>query len=286
MIDGQRVLDSHQHLWQLGEGRYPWLTPQSGELHRSFAVTDVEPLVAASAVDDVLLVQADGTFEDTHAMLAVAAAWDRVVGVVAWAPLDDHGALELALEGYVADPRVVGLRHQIHDEPDPDWIVRPEILSGLGRVAAAGLCYDVVAVTPTHLRHVPTIAQHLPDLPLVIDHLAKPGIAAGRREPWAADLASAAAHPFVSAKISGLDTAAEPGSYTAADLRPYVDHALEHFGADRLMFGSDWPVSILAGGYARWWDVVLELLEPLTVDERTAILGGTARAVYGIGASA
>ncbi|MFW6775013.1 amidohydrolase family protein [Nocardioides sp. CPCC 205120] len=282
MIHGQRVLDAHQHLWTLGEGRYGWLTPDAGPLHASFGVADAEPLVAASGVDDVVLVQADGTFADTEAMLAAADAWPRVVGVVAWAPLDDPTVLAAALERYAGEPRVVGLRHQIHDEPDADWVVRAPVLDGLGAVARAGLAYDVVAVEPRHLEHVPTLAARHPELRLVIDHLAKPPVAAGSWEPWAELLRAAAAHPNVTAKISGLDTAAAPG-YTAGDLAPYVEHALDCFGADRLMFGSDWPVSILAGGHGRWWEVVTELLAPLSPDEQVAVLGGTARAVYGCG---
>lgn len=285
MIHGQRVLDAHQHLWALAPGRYEWLTPEAGALHASFGVDDVEPLVAASGVDDVVLVQADPTADDTAAMLAAADSWSRVVGVVGWAPLDRPGELDEALAGFAADQRVVGVRHQIHDEPDPDWVVRESVLDGLGRVAGAGLTYDVVAVLPRHLEHVPTLAARHPELRLVVDHLAKPAIADGGWEPWAGLLAKAASYPNVTAKLSGLDTAAGP-SYGADDLRPYLEHALEVFGAERLMFGSDWPVSILAGGYARWWEVVTELLDPLSTTEQTAVLGATARDFYGIGATA
>lgn len=281
MIHGRRVLDAHQHFWQLAPGAYPWLTPDAGPLHASFGVADVEPQVAASGVDDVVLVQADGTVADTDAMLAVADGWSRVAGVVGWAPLDEPAGLAGALERYAADVRVVGVRHQIHDEPDPDWVVRTEVLAGLGGLARAGLTFDVVAVLPRHLEHVPTIADRHPDLRIVVDHLAKPPIAAGGWEPWASSLRAAAARPNVTAKLSGLDTAAAPG-YDAGQLAPYVDHALELFGAGRLMFGSDWPVSTLAGGYARWWEVVTELVAPLAEHEQVAVLGGTARGFYGI----
>ncbi|MDT9592276.1 amidohydrolase family protein [Nocardioides zeae] len=281
MIHGRRVLDAHQHFWQLGPGAYRWLTPEAGDLHADFGVADVEPHAAAAGVDDVVLVQADPTRADTDAMLAVADAWSRVVGVVGWAPLDDPGGLAAALEAYAADPRVVGLRHQIHDEPDPDWVVRPEVLAGLAEVAAAGLTYDVVAVLPRHLEHVPTLAARHPGLRIVVDHLAKPPVADKGWDPWAELLRQAAAHPNVTAKLSGLDTAAAPG-YGVGDLAPYVEHALEVFGPERLMFGSDWPVSVLAGGYARWWEVVGELVAPLTEDEQVAVLGGSARGFYGI----
>lgn len=281
MIHGHRVLDTHQHVWSLAEGDYTWLTPEAGPLHASFGVDDVEPLAAASGVDDVVLVQADPTLRDTDAMRAAAEAWPRVVGIVGWAPLDRPAPLRATLEQFAADDLLVGVRHQIHDEPDADWVVREPVLDGLGDVARAGLAYDVVAVLPRHLEHVPTLAARHPELRLVIDHLAKPPVADGGWQPWADLLARAASYPHVTAKISGLDTAAGP-DYGPDDLRRYVDHALECFGPERLMFGSDWPVSTLAGGYARWWEVVTELLAPLTIAEQAAVLGGTGRRVYGL----
>ncbi|CAN5565478.1 amidohydrolase family protein [soil metagenome] len=281
MIDNARVIDSHQHFWDLKKVEYPWLTAELGSIHRTFEVADVEPDVAASPIDDVILVQAAGSYEDTEAMIAVADRWERVIGIVAWLPLDRPAEAAHALERYRADARIVGIRHQIHDEPDPDWILQDSVFEGLRLVEAAGLAYDVVAVLPRHLEHVPRLAAAFPNLQIVIDHAAKPPIADRGWEPWAALLTAAAAAPNVTAKLSGLDTAAGPG-YGAADLEPYVHHALSQFGADRLMFGSDWPVSTLAGGYARWWDALAEVLAPLTAYDRSAIYGGTAARVYAL----
>ncbi|MFD1858423.1 hypothetical protein EHW97_04705 [Aeromicrobium camelliae] len=281
MIDGLRVIDAHQHLWDLETGEYSWLTPEAGAIYRSFQVEDAEPLVAASGVDDIVLVQAAGNLADTRAMIGAADRWERVVGIVAWAPLTDEAATAQVLEEYATDRRIVGVRHQNHDEPDPDWLVRADVARGLARVEQAGLSYDVIAVVPRHLELVPVLAERFPELRLVIDHLAKPPLAAGDLREWEASLRRAAAYPQVTAKVSGLDTAAAPG-YTAADLRPALDIALECFGAERLMFGTDWPVSVLGGGYARWWEVLCELLEPLTTEERAAILADTAAAVYRI----
>jgi len=279
MTERARVVDAHQHFWDLESGGYKWLGPQYGAINRSFGVADVEPLAAAAGVDDVVLVQADDTLEDTDAMIAIADAWPRVAGIVGWAPLTDPDALPAVLERYAADPRIVGIRHLMHEEPDPDWVVSPAVGGGLAALESAGLSYDVVAVLPRHLEHVPTLAARYPSLNIVIDHLAKPPIGSGGWEPWSDLIAQAAAFQNVSAKISGLDTAAGD-SYNAAAIRPYVEHALQHFGADRLMFGSDWPVSVLADGYATWWATVTELLSTLSTDERDAALGGTARAVY------
>nr|WSX24425.1 amidohydrolase family protein [Streptomyces tubercidicus] len=286
MTDKVRVVDSHQHFWDLSAGGYSWLGPEYGVLNRTYGVPDVEEFVAAAGVDDVVLVQADSTLEDTEAMIAIADEWPRVAGIVAWAPLTDHAGLGEIIERYAADPRIVGIRHLMHTEPDPDWTVRPDVLQGLDAVARAGLSYDVVAVLPRHLAHVPTLAKRFPSMNIVIDHLAKPPIAAGGWEPWADLIAAAAEFPNVSAKISGLDTAADPNDYTANALSRYADHALAVFGADRLMFGSDWPVSLLAGGYTTWWQTIHELLEPLSGDERCAVLGGTARTVYNLGSPA
>jgi L-fuconolactonase len=170
----------------------------------------------------------------------------------------------------------------IHDEPDPDWVVQGQVLRGLQTVADRKLIFEVVAVFPHHLKHVPTLASLFPELTLVIDHLAKPPIKAGVMEPWASQLAEAARYPNVHAKISGLNTAADPENWSAATLKPSIDHAFDCFGADRLMFGSDWPVCVLAGDYARVWAETNRALAGRTDQEIAAVLGGTAERIYHI----
>jgi L-fuconolactonase len=278
--DDTEVIDAHQHLWDPATGGYPWLTPDLGPIHRAYGPGDAEPHLRATGVDRCILVQAADSYADTDSMLAVADHWPRVAAVVGWVPLMRPAEAAEALDRYRADARFVGVRHLIHDDPDPDWLLRPEVSDGLRLLAERGLSFDVVAVLPRHLEHVPVLAEAHPDLRLFIDHLAKPPIAAGEWEPWAGLLAAAARFPNVAAKISGLDTAADPEKYRAADLRRYVDHAFDCFGSDRLLFGTDWPISELAGGYERWWEVVRELLEPLPAGERSAILGGNARRWY------
>jgi L-fuconolactonase len=174
------------------------------------------------------------------------------------------------------------MRHLIHDEPDTQWLLQPAVLESLAVLAAYDIPFDVVAVLPEHLALVPQVAERVPGLRMVVDHLAKPPIAGRGWEPWASLLAEAAALPQVFSKVSGLNTAADPASWGAEDLRPYVEHALEVFGADRLMFGGDWPIARLAGEYE---DVVREteaLLAGLPEQERTAIWGGTAERFYGL----
>lgn len=273
------IVDAHQHLWDLEQGDYPWLTPEAGPIYRSFHESELEPQLAAAGVDYTVLVQAADSTADTDAMLAAADRWPRVVGVVGWVPLDRPAEAAAQLDRRCDDDRFVGVRHLIHEEADPDWILRDEADPGLRLLAQRGLAFDVVAVLPRHLEHVATLATRHPDLRLVIDHLAKPPIADRGWEPWATLLTRAAEHDNVFAKVSGLNTAAGP-AWTAADLQPYVDLALDVFGPERLMYGGDWPVTLLNGDYATVWDATNELLAGLSPDERARVLGGTATDVY------
>lgn len=275
------VIDAHQHVWDLEHVSYPWLTPGFGVLHRTYAFDDLAPQLEACGVDGTVLVQAADSVEETRWMQAVADAHPQVLGIVAWVPLDAAAEAARLLDDYAADRRIVGIRHLIHDEPDEDWLVRPPVHEGLSLLAERGLTFDAVAVTDRHLQHVATIADAHPSLRIVIDHLAKPPIAEEGWAPWAGSLARAAARPNVFAKVSGLNTAARP-EWTAADLRPYVDHAFEVFGAGRLMYGGDWPVALLSGDYAGVWDATAEVLADRSPAEREAVLGGTAAAFYGI----
>ncbi|TDE16015.1 amidohydrolase family protein [Jiangella asiatica] len=275
-----RVVDAHQHFWDLEAVAYPWLTPDQGPIYRTFGWADLEPELTAAGVDVTVLVQAANSVEDTEAMIAQADRHPEVAGVVGWADLTDAGAARAVLDRFAPDPRFVGIRHLIHDEPDPDWLLQDAVLDNLGLLVEYDLSFDVVAVLPRHLEHVPTLAARHPGLRLVIDHLAKPPISTREWEPWARLLRRAAEHPNVHAKVSGLNTAADWSTWSAADLAPYVEHAVDVFGAGRLMYGGDWPVSVLAGGYQPVWRATLELLEPLSDDDRRRVLGGTAADFY------
>jgi len=174
---------------------------------------------------------------------------------------------------------LVGIRHLINVEPDADWIIRPDVLKGLQVLAARHLTFDYVGILPRHLEHVPLIARHIPDLRIVTDHLGKPPVAAGEFEHWNSLIARAAQMPNVFAKVSGLD-AGDADDWTAANIAPYMDRALELFGPARLMFGSDWPVANLRGGYSKVWREIKVALSRLSRDERDLILGGTAIKFY------
>jgi L-fuconolactonase len=280
------IIDAHQHFWTYGTYQTSWMekSPYAGNptfepLRRSFRPADLEPHLHAAGVHRTVVVQAADGPDENAALLHHARAHEWIAGVVGWLPLDRPNEAERVLDVLAGEPRFVGVRHLINVEPDPDWIVRPAVLEGLRLLATRNLTFDLVAILPRHLEHVPTIAAALPHLRVIIDHLGKPPIAAREWEPWASLLTRAAEPPNVFAKVSGLDTAAQAG-WTADDLSRYVDHARAAFGAERLMWGSDWPVSILGGGYARVWQEMNRLFARFSSRECDQILGLTATRVY------
>jgi L-fuconolactonase len=277
-----RRIDTHQHFWNLSKVAYPWLVPAYGPIYRTFAPQDLKPLLDAAGIDTTVLVQSANSYEDTVSMLTQAELCDWIGAVIGWVPLLEPDETAQALERYVQHPKFRGIRHLIHEEPNPDWVVQPQIIESLKLLAERDLIFEVVAVFPNHLKLVPTIAERVPNLRMVIDHLGKPPIKDRQMGAWAEQLVAAAQFPNVYAKLSGLNTAADWETWSAADLKPYIDVAIEHFGADRLMFGSDWPVCLLAGDYAKVWDETNRAIEGRDQAEIDAILGGTAARLYNI----
>jgi L-fuconolactonase len=276
-------IDAHQHFWNLEKVKYPWLVPAFGPIYRTIEAAELEPLLKANGIDKTIIVQAMDSYEDTDYMLETAAQYDWVAGVVGWVPLNKPNEAAKKLEEYTKNPLFKGVRHLIHEEKDPNWVVQDEVIEGLKLLASLGLTFDVVAVLPEHLRHVSTLAARIPNLKIVIDHLAKPPIKAKQMEPWASLIKEAAAYPNVYAKLSGLNTAADWESWSSADIKPFIDYAFDIFGADRLLFGSDWPVSNLAGDYTKVWVETNKALEGRSQAEIDAVLGGTATRFYGLG---
>ena len=285
------VVDAHQHFWSYGTYQTSWMErpPYAGDpafapIRRSFGPEDLAPELAAAGVGATITVEAaDGEVEN-RALLAACRSHDWIAGVVGWVPLDRPEEAGRLLDRLCREPKFVGVRHLVNVEPDPDWILRPEVLEGLAAVAARGLAFDYVGILPRHLEHVPRLAERVPNLRIVVDHLGKPPIAGGGFEPWGSLLARAAQAPNVFAKLSGLDTGSATG-WSATDLAPYVDHALAVFGPERLMFGSDWPVALLRGGYAKVWSETGATLSGLSPVERERVLGGTAVEVYRLSTS-
>ncbi|MCD9021664.1 amidohydrolase family protein [Cohnella silvisoli] len=273
-------VDAHQHLWNLDIVKYPWLVPEYGPIYRTFEADELEPLLAASGVEKTVIVQAMDSYEDTDYMLETASRYDWIAGVVGWVPLNKPDEAARKLELYSRNPLFKGVRHLIHEEKDPDWVVGDKVIEGLKVLAAFGLSFDVVAVFPNHLKHIPKLAESVPDLRIVIDHLAKPQIKESLMEPWSSQLKAAASYPQVFAKVSGLNTAANWESWSSADIKPYIDYALDVFGAERVMFGSDWPVANLAGDYGKVWTETNIALEERSREEVDLVLGGTAASFY------
>jgi L-fuconolactonase len=271
------MIDAHQHFWRLDRGDYGWLTPALGPIHRDFGPDDLAPLLARHGIARTILVQAAPTAAETRFLLDLAARTPFVAGVVGWADFAVPEAAA-AIADLARDPRLVGLRPMVQDIPDDDWLVRADLAQAFRALAANGLVFDAL-VLPRHLPRLLVLADRHPDLTIVVNHLAKPQVRDRRLDPWRADMAALAARPNVFCKLSGLVTEAGPG-WTVADLRPYVEHVLAVFGPARLLWGSDWPVVDLAGGYERWRAASLALLAGLAAADRAAILGGTAERVY------
>lgn len=245
------VVDAHQHYWEVGRFDYGWTAQGVPSLDRDHLPGELEPQLRAVGVARTVLVQVLHTEAETDWMLALARQHPSIAGVVGWvdltAPPDDiHGALDRL----VADPRLVGIRHLVHEEPDDDWLVRDDVLQGLAVLEQRDVPFDLL-LKPRHLRHVPRLSGRLPRLRMVIDHIAKPFIKDQVLEPWATEMAAAAANPNVWCKVSGMITEADHAAWTADDLRPYIETVMRAFGPERLMCGSDWPVCTLAGSYER-----------------------------------
>lgn len=275
------IIDAHQHVWDPSVARYDWLTSQLAPIDRPIGFDELAPALRRAGVDATILVQAADNDEDTDLMLRTAHEHPEIVGVVAYVGLDRPERAAQRLAALRRDPVVVGVRSLIHDLPDPDWILRPDVDRGLGVLEEAGVPFDFVAVLPRHLEHVPVIAERHPDLRIVIDHLAKPPIGLPDRQPWWDLISRAAEPPHVYAKVSGLYSATdESGSWTPDTVRPFFQRAVEVFGADRLMYGGDWPISVLSGGYDRVWAGLSQLIGELDASAQAAVFGETARRFY------
>jgi L-fuconolactonase len=271
-------IDTHQHAWNLGEVEYAWLKPEHTAFYGNFTPDILEPQVKAAGIDYTVMVQAADSYEDTASMLLHADYNDWIAGVVGWINLLDPEETSKRLEIYTRGPYFKGMRHLIHGESDTNWVVRDTIIESLTLLADANLPFDVVAVFPNHLKHVPTLAEKIPNLRMVIDHLAKPPVGRDDRA-WFDQMAAAAQSPNVYAKLSGQF---DNPQWTVGDVQPYVDHVLEHFGANRVLFGSDWPVSLAGGTYASVWANTQQLIANCTPEEKADILGGTAVRFYNL----
>lgn len=275
-------VDAHHHFWDPTRRTYPWMGDELAAIRRPFGPKEMAPLVAVNEIDRTVLVQTISSLDETREFLATAHKTEYLAGVVGWVDLTDPGVADVIAELRASEGGefLKGIRHQVHDEADPNWLHRDDVRRGIHAVGEAGLVYDVLVRT-RELAAALDLVRALPHMRFVIDHLAKPRIAAGRRDPeWEAAMAPLAACDNVQVKVSGLVTEADWRRWTVDNLRPYVQLALEWFGPERCMFGSDWPVCLLAAGYTQVVDALERCLAGLTVSERQAVFGDNAVRVY------
>ncbi len=272
------IVDAHQHLWQIGRNGHAWPTPDLAAIHRDFAPADLARVVEGTGVTATVLVQSQPSDLDTDWMLRAAAESDLIKGVVGWADLSTGDAPD-RIKTLARQPRLKGLRPMLQGLADDDWILRPQVRPALAAMADHGLSFDALVFT-RHLPAIVTLAETFPALAIVIDHGAKPPFARPEHLPlWRERMAQAAQCPNIACKLSGLFTELAPGQ-DRADAIPVADHLLAVFGPGRLMWGSDWPVADLAGGYHAWLDWTRRWLENRNPNAREMILSRTASAFY------
>jgi L-fucono-1,5-lactonase len=277
------AVDAHQHFWDPARVPLPWLRPEHAAIARAFEPDDLLPLMRAAGVERTVLVQAACADEETDLLLEYAEPHDWIGAVVAWVDLRLPVRAADRLDELTAiEPRVRGIRHLIHDEDDPHWILQPAVLESLALLEARGLVLELPVVWPRHLGDVPELARSFPRLPIVVDHLGKPPFGRDGFGAWAAELEAAAAFPNVYGKVSGLNTALEKPDWDADDLRPAVEVALAGFGPARLLCGSDWPVALLNGDYERVWAETRRVVELVAPGDAQQLLAGTARRLYAL----
>ncbi len=273
-------IDAHQHFWEVGRFPYEWMPQPPSPLCRDYLPGDLAPILERNRFDGTVAVQAAHDLGETEWLLALAAQNPIIRGVVGWVDLTDPRVGEV-LDRLQRNPMFKGVRHMVQDEPDPEWLLRDDVICGLREVETRDLSYDLL-IHPRHLPVIPRLVERVPRLRMVIDHIAKPPIAAQCLEGWAEDMARAAEIPHLCAKLSGMITEADHVRWQSSDLTPFVQHAYKIFGADRLMFGSDWPVCLLAGAWKAVLAAFTQSLGALPVATREKLLGGTAMEFYRI----
>ena len=278
-----KIIDTHIHVWNFDQAEYEWLKGDTSILNRTYNIQEIEKERKAAGITGGVLVQAANNMEDTNWMLEVADKTSWISGVVGWLPLMDPRATEKALkEQYIANTYYKGIRHLIHDEADPKWLMQEKVIESLNIVASANISYDVVGVLPGHIETVLKVAEKVPQLIMVFDHLNAPPITKGEKfGRWGDLMVEASKNKNLYAKISGLGTVTKKTDWTGDDIKPYVKFVLEHFGEDRCFCGGDWPVSLLAGSYSKTWNTYFNVIESLLdKDGREKVLFKNAQLFY------
>jgi L-fuconolactonase len=273
-------IDAHQHFWKYSRAAYDWISDEMTVLKRDFLPENLKPLLAANGFDGSIAVQACHTMEETLWLLELAEKTDFIKGVVGWVDLCSPN-LPAQLDSVANHPRLVGVRHVVQAEPDDEFMLRNDFQRGIARLAGYGLTYDLL-LYPRHLPVAAKFVQRFPQQRFVLDHIAKPGIADGLRDPWAQGIRELAQYENVCCKLSGMVTEARWKQWKPEDFQPYLDVVFEAFGPQRLMIGSDWPVCTLSATYAETMAIVNEYILQLDSDQQEQILGGNCVSFYGL----
>jgi L-fuconolactonase len=276
------VIDCHQHFWRLAEHPHSFPPAVGDRLDRDFTEDDLRPSLAACGVDQTVLVQSLNDLAETEDYLDLAAEVDYVAGVVGWVPLADPAECAAALERLSGRDALVGIRHLIAYEPDPQWLLLPPVLESLALLAEAGLVFEGIPVDDAQLESLIAVTERLPGLKVALNHMGNPPVPEDGWEPWASQIARAAALPNMSVKLSAGLALVVRWQWSTEALSRYADHVLGLFGPDRVMAGSNWPVILLGASFEQAWHGIEDMISGLSETERAAILGGTAQRIFGI----
>jgi len=276
----KNIIDSHQHFWLVGRFDYPWMTPEVEVLYQDYLPPALEPIRKRCGVEKTILVQASNSLEETRWLLSLADQYLFIAGVVGWVDLTGKD-VGRQLDEFVMHAKFKGVRHLVESEPADDWLIQPSVLEGMRALAAYGISYDLLVHT-RHLKYAKILAESCPGLQLAIDHMAKPPIAHQELAEWAHEIKELAAYANVWCKLSGLVTEANWADWSGEDLKPFVDTVVDYFGPQRMMFGSDWPVCLLAASYDRVLEAFQWLLAELSDEDRERIFAKNAMEFYRI----
>jgi L-fuconolactonase len=274
------IIDSHQHFWRYDAGRDTWITPEMAVLKRDYLPADLRRELSANGVDASVAVQASQSEQETLFLLQLAGQHEEIAGVVGWVDLQ-AGNVKDRLEFFSQFPRLRGFRHIAQSEPDNNFLLGKDFCRGIACLRDFNFTYDLL-IYPRQLPAAIELVKRFPQQPFVVDHLAKPLVRSGEMQPWAGQMEEMAAQRNAWCKLSGLITEAEWGKWTSQQLQPYLATVLKAFGPDRLMFGSDWPVCLLSGGYAQAKQLVVEAAAHLAPPQQQKIFGSNAISFYGL----
>ncbi len=275
------LIDAHHHLWKYSAAEYGWITPQMRVIRRDFLPPQLEELMHHFGIEGTVAVQARQTLEETSWLLSLSEQHPLIHGVVGWVPLTEGTGVKPHLERFAANRRLRGVRHVIHDEPDPRYILRDDFNAGVAALPEFGLRYDIL-IFEKHLPAAIEFVDRHPNQIFILDHIAKPRIKERILSPWDSNMREMAKRQNVYCKLSGMVTEADLEHWTPRDLEPYIDVVLRTFGPRRIMYGSDWPVLLRAGDYAQWFGVVSNAIGKLSKAEQDRIMGDTTAEAYAL----